>query len=155
MRVHKSGRLVNASAGRVHITRYTGAITLELAQCSQEDYVAHCERTGRQASPLVIIPSKPLPLPGLDVRTYWRETTEQPGFEAIALLITGVVGLMAATVTHFSEQLVGVLDVNIRSFKNSDDAAEWLTSRFNCEVDEFELMDAIDEVLAVQASDYE
>ena len=147
LRIHHGGRLVNASIGRVHITRYTGTITLELAKCSQEDYVAHYERIGQSPSPLVIISDKPFPLPGIDVRTYWRETTEQPGFESIALLITGVVGLMAATVTSFSEQLVGVLDVNIRSFKTSDDAAEWLTGRYECELYEIDLAEAIDEVM--------
>ena len=152
-RVHTSGRLVNASAGRVHITRYPAAITLDVARASQDDYVAHYERIGRTPAPLVIIPEIPLPLPGIDVRTYWRETTKEPGFESIALILTGVVGLMAATVTHFSEQLVGVLDVNIRSFKNGDDAAYWLTGRFDCEIDEFDLMDVIDEVLAVGPSD--
>ena len=74
--------------------------------------------------------------------------SEDSGFEAIALIFSGVVGLMAATVIHFSEQLVGVLDVNIRSFKEADAAAEWLTTRYNCAVDEYELQDVLDEVIA-------
>lgn len=144
-----SGRLINGQAGRVHITRYPEAITLDVAQRSQEDYLLHHQRFGTP-TPLVIIPEKPLPLPGMEVRKYWRSVTDEPGFECIALLLTGVVGLMAATVTHFSEQLVGVLGVNIRSFKTSDDAALWLSGRFDCEADEFDIADAIDEVLATR-----
>ena len=149
-RIHLAGKLVNGDAGRVHITRYPGEITLEAAQRSQEDYLEHIQRFGGEPTPLVIIPEKPLPLPDMEVRKYWREVPDEPGFECIALLLTGVMGLMAATVTHFSEQLVGVLGVNIRSFKTSDDVGLWLSSRFDCEVDEFDIADAIDEVLAAR-----
>ena len=152
-RVHPSGGLINGSAGRVHITRYTGSITLELAQASWADYLVHLEGLGETITPLVFIADKPLPLPPVEVRKFWRRITEDSGFEAIAMVITGVVGLAAATVTHLGEQLVGVLDVNIRSFKDSESAAEWLANRYNCGIDEYDLQDSIDEVLKLDPDD--
>ena len=53
-RIHMSGRLINGQAGRVHITRYPEAITLDVAQRSQEDYLLHHQRFGTP-TPLVII----------------------------------------------------------------------------------------------------
>lgn len=149
-RITVPGQLVNASAGRVHITRYFGTITLELARHSQEDYVEHCKSFAGSAVPVVMITDRPFPMPDVEVRSYWRDVAVEPGFEAVALIMTGAVGLMAAAVTHLGEQLIQVLGVNFRSFKKSDDAAYWLTGIANCEIDEFDLMDAVDEVLAVE-----
>jgi hypothetical protein len=148
-RITVPGQLVNASAGRVHITRYTGAITLEVARASQADYVAHCERVGSDRNPVLMISERPFPLPAVEVRSYWREATMTPGFEAVAVIMTGVVGLMAAAVTHLGEQLVAVLGVHFRSFKTSDDASHWLTITCDCGIDEFDLMDIVDAVLAI------
>lgn len=143
------GQLVNASVGRVHITRYLTTISLEAAKASQADYEAHCERVGTPRTPIIIISDQPLPLPSVEVRTYWRQAAVNSGFEAIGLVTSGVVGLMAATITHFAEQLVAVLGVRIRSFKNGDDAAQWLVTACDCGVDEFDIMDAVDAVQAV------
>ena len=150
-RINVPGRLVNASAGRVHITRYFDTITLEVAKRSQEDYVEHCAKFGGQAVPVVMITDRPIPMPDVEVRGYWRTIAVEPGFEAVALIMTGTLGLMAAAVTHLGEQLIQVLGVSFRSFKKSDDAAYWLTETVNCEIDEFDLMDVVDEILALTA----
>jgi hypothetical protein len=52
---------VNASVGRVHITRYTGTVTLEVARASQADYIAHCERVGSNRNPVLMISERPFP----------------------------------------------------------------------------------------------
>lgn len=148
-RITVPGQLVNSAVGRVHITRYPGAITLEVAQASQADYIEHCRRIGSERTPVLLIFEKPLPLPPVEIRSYWREVTVTPGFEAVAVIMTGVVGLMAATATHLGEQLVAVLGVHFRSFKTSDEASQWLTSVCDCQVDEFDLMDVADAVLAI------
>ena len=96
-----------------------------------------------------MISERPYPLPPVEVRSYWREATVTPGFEAVAVIMTGVVGLMAAAATHLGEQLVAVLNVHFRSFKSSDDAAHWLTITCDCGIDEFDLMDVVDAVIAI------
>jgi hypothetical protein len=152
-RITVPGQLVNDTIGRVHITRYLTTVSLEAARASQADYEAHCQRVGSERTPIIIISDRPMPLPPVEVRTYWRQATVSSGFEAVALVTSGTVGLMAAAVTHFAEQLVAVLGVHIRSFKNGDDAATWLATACDCGVDEFALMDVLDAVMAIDGKD--
>ncbi|PRQ06800.1 hypothetical protein ENSA7_34600 [Enhygromyxa salina] len=148
VRVHEPGRLVTADAGRVHVTRYVDVITLELAQKAEADYLEFCERIGGRV-PVMMISERVVPMPPVEVRRFWREAArKEPGYEAVALLMTGVVGLMAAAATHLGEQLVEVLGVRFRSFKQPADAARWLCESANCGVEHDELAR---QIVAVQS----
>lgn len=149
VRVHEPGRLVTAAAGRVHVTRYVDVITLELAHQAEADYLDFCREIGGQV-PVMMISERVLPLPPVAVRRFWREAAaKEPGYEAVALLMSGVVGLMAAAATHLGEQLVEVLGVRFRSFKQPADAARWLCEAANCGLDEDELTKHIEQIKAV------
>jgi hypothetical protein len=146
IRVHVPGRLATAEAGRVHLTRYPDTITIDIAKLAQDDYVEFAKEQGG-ATPLLMISERPFPMPSVEVRAHWRESAKQdPGFEAIALVLGGVVGLMAAAATHLGEQLVSVLGVRFRSFKEPYDAADWLCEIVNCGVGVDELLEAAREL---------
>lgn len=149
IRVHLPDRLATAEAGRVHLTRYPETITLDIAQMAQDDYVQFTREQGG-ATPLLMISERPFPVPSLEVRAHWREVAKQePGFEAIALVLGGVVGLMAAAATHLGEQLVAVLGVRFRSFKQPFDAADWLCEIVECGVDPDVLLEAARELRSI------
>ncbi|PRP97472.1 hypothetical protein ENSA5_33650 [Enhygromyxa salina] len=128
------------------MTRYINPVTLELAQQAEADYLDFCREAGGQV-PVMMIVERVTPMPAVEVRRFWREAAgKEPGYEAVALLMTGVVGLMAAAATHLGEQLVEVLGVRFRSFKHGATAAHWLCGAANCGVDPDELADLIGEV---------
>jgi hypothetical protein len=150
VRVHEPGRLATAGTGRVHLARYADLITLDLAKVAHEDYLEFC-RAQRNGGPLpvVLIAERVIPMPPIEVRSYWREAAHEPGIEAVALLMGGVVGLMAAAVTHLGEQLIQVLGVQFRSFKQPTTAARWLCEAASCEIEEDELAELIEELRAI------
>jgi hypothetical protein len=151
IRVHVPGHLVTAHVGRVHLLRYPDTITLEIAMQAQEDYAKFAREQGGAPGPLLMIVERPFPMPSMDVRSYWRGVAKDPpGFEAIALVVGGVVGLMAAAVTHLGEQLVAVLGVRFRTFTEPFDAADWLCDAVSCEAEADELMEVIRQLRAAE-----
>lgn len=150
IRVHVPGRLVTADMGRVHLTRYPDMITLELAIRAQDDYVQFANEQGG-ATPLLMVVDRPLPMPTMDVRSHWRTVAKDPpGFEAIALVVGGVVGLMAAAVTHLGEQLVAVLGVRFRTFTEPFDAADWLCDAVSCNAEPDDLIEVVRQLRAAE-----
>jgi hypothetical protein len=150
IRVHVPGRLVTADLGRVHLTRYLDTITLDLAIRAQEDYVQFATEQGGP-TPLLMVVERPLPMPAMDVRSHWRTVAkEPPGFEAIALVVGGVVGLMAAAVTHLGEQIVAVLGVRFRTFTEPFDAADWLCDAVSCNAEADELIEVVRQMRAAE-----
>ncbi len=148
--MHVPGRLVTADLGRVHLTRYLDTITLDLAIRAQEDYVQFAESQGGP-TPLLMVVERPLPMPSVDVRSHWRTVAkEPPGFEAIALVVGGVVGLMAAAVTHLGEQIVAVLGVRFRTFTEPFDAADWLCDAVSCNAEPDELIEVVRQLRATE-----
>ena len=142
------GRLMNTSVGRVHVTRYMDSLTLDLAHAAQADYNAHSARFGGEATPIVMIADRPFPLPNLELRTYWREIAVESGFEALALIVTGAVGMVSLAAVHLGGLLVELSGIHFRSFNQGADAARWLVETTCCEVDEYELAEVIDELTA-------
>jgi class 3 adenylate cyclase len=131
------------------MTRYVDVITLDLAHQAEADYLEFCREIGGQV-PVMMIAERVVPLPPVEVRRFWREAArKEPGYEAVALLMTGVVGLMAAAATHLGEQLVEVLGVRFRSFKHPADAARWLCDAANCGIEQDELTKQIVEIQGV------
>lgn len=148
-RLHVPGLLATAEVGRVHVTRYVDTPTLELAKQAQADYVEFATEQG-SATPLLIIFERPYPLASVEVRKYWREvSSNEPSFEAIAMVVGGAVGLMAATLTHLGEQLVAVLGIRFRMFKQPYGAAEWLCRVASCETDPDEIDEIVEELRAI------
>jgi hypothetical protein len=142
IRVHVPGRLVTADMGRVHLTRYPDSITLDLAIRAQEDYVQFANQQGG-ATPLLMVVDRPLPMPTMDVRSHWRAVAKDPpGFEAIALVVGGVVGLMAAA--------VAVLGVRFRTFTEPFDAADWLCVVVSCDAEPDELIEVVRQLRAAE-----
>ena len=145
------GRLLNTSAGRVHMTRYMDSLSLELAHAAQADYHEHLAGLGGEATPIVMIADRPLPLPNLELRAYWREIAVESDFEALALIVTGAVGLVSMAAVHLGGLLVEVSGIHFRSFNQGDDAARWLVETARCGVDEYELAEVIEELTAAGA----
>jgi hypothetical protein len=149
VRLHEPGRLVTAAAGRVYVTRYVDVITLDLAHRAEADYVVFCQEMGGPI-PIMMITERLVPLPPIEVRRFWREAArKEPGYEAIAVVLNGVVGLMAAAATHLGEQLVDVLGVRFRTFKQPADAAHWLCEIANCGLEEDEVTALIEHTRAL------
>ena len=141
---------MTADLGRVHLTRYLDTITLDLAIRAHEDYVQFAEQQGGP-TPLLMVVERPLPMPAMDVRSHWRTVAkEPPGFEAIALVVGGVVGLMAAAVTHLGEQIVAVLGVRFRTFTEPFDAADWLCDAVSCSAEPDELIEVVRQLRAAE-----
>jgi hypothetical protein len=131
IRICVPGGLTGGNVGRIYVIHYPDSITLELAQQAQGDYVEFAKSIDAEKLPVLMISDKPFPLAPTEVRAYWREVADKPGFECIALVIGGVVGLMAAAVTHLGEQLVAVLGVRFRTFRDTYEGAAWLCQSFD------------------------
>ena len=118
-----------AEVGRLFIIHHPEPPELDQATLEIQRYKAFSERVGR--APILLVPDKILPPMGAEVRAYYRNaTTVDPGVEAMATVVGGLVGLGASIMSSIMTQIFqGRTDIPMRTIRDLDEAAEWL-----CEV---------------------
>jgi hypothetical protein len=118
-----------AEVGRLFIIHQPETPSLEEAQAELQRYADFVGRVG-QAS-ILMIPEKILPPMGQDVRALYRAAaTSDPGVEAMATVIGGLVGLGASIMSSIMTQIFqGRTDIPMRTVRDVEEAAKWL-----CEV---------------------
>ena len=99
---------------------------LDDAKLELDRYERFAERVGRAS--ILMLPEKILPPMGSDVRDLYRKVaTGEPGVEAMATVIGGIVGLGASIMSSIMTQIfAGRTDIPMRTVRDLDDAAEWL-----------------------------
>ncbi len=118
-----------AEIGRLFIIHQAEPPNLEEAAAELERYREFARRVGK--APILMVPDKILPPMGQDVRNLYRETAiGEPGIEAMATLVGGLVGLGASIISSIMTQIFqGQADIPMRTIRELDEAANWL-----CEV---------------------
>jgi hypothetical protein len=118
-----------AEVGRLFIIHQVEPPSLEEAAAEVERFLLFSRKVGR--APMLMVPDKILPPIGPEVRELYRETTAgDPGVEAMATVIGGIVGLGASIVSSIMTQIFrGRTDIPMRMIRDVTEAARWL-----CEV---------------------
>jgi hypothetical protein len=118
-----------AEVGRLFIIHQAEPPTLEEATREIERYHVFARKVGK--APMLMVPDKILPPIGQDVRNLYRQTiTGDPGVEAMATVVGGLVGLGASIVSSIMTQIFqGRTDIAMRTIRDLEEAAKWL-----CEV---------------------
>ena len=118
-----------AEVGRLFIVHHPTPPNLEEAKLELQRYGVFADRVGR--APILMVPDKIIPPMSQDVRNYYRSTaTGEPGIEAMATVIGGIVGLGASIMSSIMTQIFqGRTDIPTRTIRDVEEAANWL-----CEV---------------------
>jgi hypothetical protein len=133
-----------AEVGRLFIIHHVEPPDLDEAKAELARYTAFTERVGR--APMLMVPDKILPPMTAEVRAFYRNaTTGDPGVEAMATVVGGLVGLGASIMSSIMTQIFqGRTDIPMRTIRDLDEAAEWL-----CEVADVQAQP--DEIVAAVA----
>jgi hypothetical protein len=112
--------------GRLFIIHQVEPPGLEEAAAEIERYQAFARKVGR--APMLMVPDKILPPIGQDVRNLYRlTTTREPGVEAMATVVGGLLGLGASIMSSIMTQIFqGRADIPMRTIRDLDEAVLWL-----------------------------
>ena len=90
-------------------------------------YDRFVSRLGERGA-ILMLPEKILPPMGSDVRELYRKVAAgDPGVEAMATVIGGIVGLGASIMSSIMTQIFqGRTDIPMRTVRDLEDAAQWL-----------------------------
>src|SRR5688572_20963035 len=101
--------------GRLFIIHQVEPPGLEEAAAEIERYQAFTRKVGGRA-PMLMVPDKILPPMGQDVRNLYRLTaTREPGVEAMATVVGGLLGLGASIMSSIMTQIFqGRADIPMR-----------------------------------------
>lgn len=139
-----AGEPRTAEVGRLFIIHQAEPPSLEEAAAEVERYHVFARRVGR--APMLMVPDKILPPIGQDVRTLYRETTTgDPGVEAMATVVGGLVGLGASIVSSIMTQIFqGRTDIPMRTIRDLDEAAKWLCQVADVQAEPAEIVAAVE-----------
>jgi hypothetical protein len=115
-----------AEVGRLFIIHQAEPPGLDEAKAEIARYELFAKRVGR--APMLMVPDKILPPMGMDVRAFYRAaTTGDPGVEAMATVVGGLVGLGASIMSSIMTQIFqGQAGIPMRTIRELEEAAEWL-----------------------------
>ncbi|PRP96193.1 hypothetical protein [Enhygromyxa salina] len=115
-----------AEVGRLFIIHHAEPPDLDEAKAEIDLYKVLVQRVGR--APMLMVPDKILPPMGQEVRTYYRTaTTSDPGVEAMATVVGGLVGLGASIMSSIMTQIFqGQTGIPMRTIRELEEAADWL-----------------------------
>lgn len=120
---------------------------LDDAKAELERYAAFVTRVG--PAPILMVPEKILPPMSQEVRNLYRAATSDPGVEAMATVIGGLVGLGASIMSSIMTQIFqGRTDIPMRTVREVDDAASWLVEVADVQVDAAQISSAVAELRA-------
>jgi hypothetical protein len=138
-----------AEVGRLFIIHHADPPNLEEAQAEVARYVAFAKRVG--PAPMLMVPDKILPPMSAEVRAFYRgATTGDPGVEAMATVVGGLVGLGASIMSSIMTQIFqGRTDIPMRTIRDLDEAAEWLCKVADVQAQPDEIVAAVEELRAL------
>jgi len=134
--------------GRLFIIHQVQPPNIEEAAAEIERYQTFARRVGK--APMLMVPDKILPPIGPEVRNLYRQTTTgDPGVEAMATVVGGLVGLGASIVTSIMTQIFqGRTDIPMRTIRDLDEAARWLCEVADVQAEPQQIIAAVESLRA-------
>lgn len=133
--------------GRLFVIHQPEVPNIDEAKAELARYAKFVQRVGR--APMLMIPEKILPPMGQDVRTLYRTATSDPGVEAMATVIGGLVGLGASIMSSIMTQIFqGRTDIPMRTVRDVEEAVEWLSKVADLQADHAEILSAVESLRA-------
>lgn len=137
-----------AEVGRLFIIHQAEPPNLEEAAREIERYHLFAKRVGK--APMLMVPDKILPPIGQDVRNLYRQTISgDPGVEAMATVVGGLVGLGASIISSIMTQIFqGRTDIAMRTIRDLDEAAKWLCEVADVQAEPQQIVAAVERLRA-------
>lgn len=135
-----------AEVGRLFIIHHPTPPELEDAKLELDRYDRFAARVGRAS--ILMIPDKILPPMTSEVRDLYRAVaTGDPGVEAMATVIGGIVGLGASIMSSIMTQIFqGRTDIPTRTVRDVNDAANWLAEVADLQAEAAEVIAAAEQL---------
>lgn len=137
-----------AEVGRLFIIHHAEPPDLDEAKAEIALYEEFAKRVGK--APMLMVPDKILPPMGMDVRALYRAATMgDPGVEAMATVVGGLVGLGASIMSSIMTQIFqGRTDIPMRTIRELDEAAVWLCEVADVQAEPDQIVAAVAELRA-------
>jgi hypothetical protein len=138
-----------AEVGRLFIIHHIEPPNLDEAKAEIARYIAFTKRVGQ--APMLLVPDKILPPMAAEVRAFYRNaTTSDPGVEAMATVVGGLVGLGASIMSSIMTQIFqGRTDIPMRTIRDLDEAAEWLCEVADVQAEPGQIVAAVTQLRAL------
>jgi len=135
-----------AEIGRLFIIHHPEPPQLDDAKLELDRYERFAARVGR--APILMMPDRILPPMASEVRDLYRSVaTGDPGVEAMATVIGGIVGLGASIMSSIMTQIFqGRTDIPMRTVRDLEDAAQWLIEVADVQAEAEEVITAASEL---------
>lgn len=131
--------------GRLFVIHQPIPPTLEEAKAEMARYGKFVKRVG--PAPIMMIPEKILPPMGQEVRNLYRAATTDPGVEAMATVIGGIVGLGASIMSSIMTQIFqGRTDIPMRTVRDVEEAVKWLSEITDLQADPGNIVSAVEQL---------
>ena len=131
--------------GRLFVIHQPEVPGLDDAKAELERYAGFVARVG--PAPILMIPEKILPPMGQDVRNLYRAATTDPGVEAMATVIGGLVGLGASIMSSIMTQIFqGRTNIPSRTVRDVEEAVQWLAGIADLQADAAQIVGAIQQL---------
>jgi hypothetical protein len=131
--------------GRLFVIHQPEPPSLDEANAELARYGTFVERVG--PAPILMIPEKILPPMGQEVRNLYRSTTTDPGVQAMATVIGGIVGLGASIMSSIMTQIFqGRTDIPMRTVRDVEEAVKWLAEVADLQADPTNIVSAIEQL---------
>jgi hypothetical protein len=134
-----------AEVGRLFVIVQPQPPSLEEAKAELALYSKFAKRLGGPA-PMLMLPEKILPPMGQEVRNLYRAAaTGDPGVQAMATVIGGLVGLGASIMSSIMTQIFqGRTDIPMRTVRDVEEAVQWLGGIADLQADVSQVVQAVD-----------
>ena len=133
--------------GRLFVIHQPVPPTFEEATAELARYGNFVKRVGK--APIMMIPEKILPPMGQEVRNLYRAATTDPGVEAMATVIGGIVGLGASIMSSIMTQIFqGRTDIPMKTVRDVEEAVKWLASVAELRAEPQNIVSAIEQLRA-------
>lgn len=133
--------------GRLFVIHQPIPPSLDEAKAEMTRYGKFVTRVG--PAPIMMIPEKILPPMGQEVRNLYRATTTDPGVQAMATVIGGIVGLGASIMSSIMTQIFqGRTDIPMRTVRDVEEAVKWLSEITDLQSDPATIVSAIEQLRA-------
>jgi hypothetical protein len=131
--------------GRLFVIHQPEPPNLDEAKAELARYGSFVKRVG--PAPVMMIPEKILPPMGQEVRNLYRAATTEPGIQAMATVIGGIVGLGASIMSSIMTQIFqGRTDIPMRTVRDVEEAVKWLSEVAELQADPKNIVSAIEQL---------
>lgn len=133
--------------GRLFVIHQPIPPSLDEAKAEMARYGSFVARVG--AAPIMMIPEKILPPMGQEVRNLYRSATTDPGVQAMATVIGGIVGLGASIMSSIMTQIFqGRTHIPMRTVRDVEEAVKWLSEVADLQAEPTHIVSAIEQLRA-------